>query len=343
MRPIPSSMSRSTRYVSITPAVRGAALITEPRISRRSIPLNALRAFESVATYGGFGAAGKALWISPSSLSRHVSTVEAFCGSPLFDRRLTPLVLTATGKRLLAALRNSFDKIEEALQEIRTGDEDCKRILRLQMPQSIATHFAMPALREFTRSNSDMDIELVTPGDITAGSGDFDVAVVRLEAGDVKLGAEHLWQPRLSVVCHPDVIARAPPLELQDFIDANVIAHVRSKGMPPHHAWNRFIVSAGMPHIDVRRGPIFDSDLLARQYLLSGEGIALLDIYLFADEISAGRLVRPFGHELADGPGYYLISRPGGSDDPRLSRFRSWLLSCMGNRSAKQHERLIFK
>jgi DNA-binding transcriptional LysR family regulator len=336
MRSTPNPMTRSTRYVNMTRAVRGSALISESRISRRSMPLNALRAFESVATYGGFGAAGKALWTSPSSLSRHVSAAEKFCGAPLFDRRLTPLVLTAAGRRLLAALRNSFDRIEETLQEIRTGGENCKRILRLQMPQSIAAQLAMAALREYTRSNSDVDIEVVTPGDVTPESNDFDIAVVRLEAGDAKLGAERLWQLRFSVVCHPDVIARAAPLDLQAFIDANVIAHVRSKGMPPHHGWHRFIASIGMPQADIRRGPIFDSDFLAKQYLLSGEGIALLDIHLFADEIRAGRLLRPFEYELTDGSGYYLISRSGSSNDPTLSRFRSWLHSRLGNRTAKQ-------
>jgi hypothetical protein len=45
-------------------------------IDRRWLPLNALRAFECVAKHSSFTAAGNALLISQSALSRHVIALE---------------------------------------------------------------------------------------------------------------------------------------------------------------------------------------------------------------------------------------------------------------------------
>ena len=63
--------------------------------------------------------------------------------------------------------------------------------------------------------------------------------------------------------------------------------------------------------MNVERGLVFDTAVLAVQYALSGEGIALVDNYLFGDYIRTGRLVRPFDNILDDGYGYYLITHPG--------------------------------
>ena len=66
------------------------------------------------------------------------------------------------------------------------------------------------------------------------------------------------------------------------------------------------------------------------QYALSGEGIALVDTYLFADTIRTGQLVKPFDNTLDDGYGYYLITHPEGLSDTAIALFRSWLIERFG-------------
>ena len=67
------------------------------------------------------------------------------------------------------------------------------------------------------------------------------------------------------------------------------------------------------------------------QYALSGEGIALIDTYLFGDYIRTGRLITPFNNILDDGYGYYLITHPEGLSDTAIALFRSWLIERFGN------------
>ena len=64
---------------------------------------------------------------------------------------------------------------------------------------------------------------------------------------------------------------------------------------------------------------------------MSGEGIALIDTYLFGDYIRTGRLVTPFDNMLDDGYGYYLITHPEGLGDTAIALFRSWLIERFGN------------
>jgi DNA-binding transcriptional LysR family regulator len=79
---------------------------------------------------------------------------------------------------------------------------------------------------------------------------------------------------------------------------------------------------------------VFDTALLAAQYALSGQGIALVDTHLFAEEIRSGRLVKPFDATLDNGYGYYLLTHPEGLADTAIALFRSWLIERFGASAA---------
>jgi DNA-binding transcriptional LysR family regulator len=63
---------------------------------------------------------------------------------------------------------------------------------------------------------------------------------------------------------------------------------------------------------------------------LSGQGIALVDPDLFAEELSSGSLVRPFDTALDAGYGYYLMTPPEELGDSAIALFRSWLIERFG-------------
>jgi DNA-binding transcriptional LysR family regulator len=78
---------------------------------------------------------------------------------------------------------------------------------------------------------------------------------------------------------------------------------------------------------------VFDTAVLAIQYVLSGEGIALLDGTLFEDTIRCGQLAVPFAESLDDGYGYYLTTHPEALSDTAIALFRSWLIERFGTRA----------
>ncbi|HUN27941.1 MAG TPA: LysR substrate-binding domain-containing protein [Steroidobacteraceae bacterium] len=303
-------------------------------IDRRWLPLNALRAFEGVAKHGSFTAAANALLISQSALSRHVLALERLTGVQLFERRPHALTLTKAGQHLLPAVAKSFDRLEYALDDIRNEGAPAQRTLRVQMPPSFAAQLAVPILRDFRRASTDVDIDLVSPYGVGPPLGDVDVAVVYSKPTVTDLVTDLLWPVRVSILCHPNVAAAHRGAELAQFIERNEIVHVRIADLPRHHTWSEFARTAGLKALDVERGLVFDTAVLAAQYAMSGAGLALVDTNLFAEEIREGRLVRPFDVTLDDGYGYYLITQPEGLGDTAISLFRSWLIERFGRGGA---------
>jgi len=310
--------------------------MSKKTIDRRWLPLNALRAFEGVAKHGSFTAAANALLISQSALSRHVIALERLTGVQLFERRPHALLLTKAGQHLLPAVVKSFDRLEYALDDIRNEGAPSQRTLRVQMPPSFATQLAVPILRDFRRASTEVDIDLISPYGVGPPLGDVDVAVVYSKPTVSDLVTDLLWPVRLSILCHPGIAAQHAGKDLAAFIEANEIVHVRIADLPRHHVWSQFVRAAGLSGVNFDRGLVFDTAVLAVQYALSGQGLALVDTNLFAEEIRAGRLVRPFEATLDDGYGYYLITHPEGLSDTAIALFRSWLIERFGTRSTVQ-------
>lgn len=300
------------------------------RIDRRWLPLNALRAFEAVAKHGSFTAAAHALLISQSALSRHVISLERLMGVQLFDRKPHALGLTPAGQHLLPVITKSFDRLEYALDEIRQAGAPTLRTLRVQMPPSFAVHAAVPILREFRQANREVEIDLVSPYGVGPPPHDVDVAVVYSKPTVTDLVSDLLWPVRLGIVCHPDVAARHHGQDLAAFLQDNELVHVRIADLPRHHLWTQLVRQEQVPPFNFERGLVFDTALLAVQYVLAGEGVALVDLNLFGEDLTAGRLARPFDATLDEGYGYYLVTQPESLSDTAIALFRSWLIEHFG-------------
>src|SRR6202166_2531402 len=311
-------------------------MIDRGRSARRWLPLNALRAFEAVAKHASFTGAANALRISQSALSRHVISIEKLIGVQLFDRRPHSLVLTKAGQHLLPTVIKSFDRLEYSLDEIRNAGAPTLRTLHVQMPPSFAVRLAVPILRDFRRENPDIEIDLVSPYGVGPPPSDVDVAVVYSKPTVTDLVTDLLWPVRLNLLCHPNIAARHADKSLAEFIESNELVHVRISDQPRHHLWTQFVRQSNLSALNVERGLVFDTAVLAVQYALSGEGIALVDNYLFGDYIRTGQLVKPFENSLDDGYGYYLITHPEALSDTAIALFRSWLIERFGTGGAAQ-------
>jgi DNA-binding transcriptional LysR family regulator len=94
--------------------------------------------------------------------------------------------------------------------------------------------------------------------------------------------------------------------------------------------------SMGRADLAVDRGLVFDTQQLAIQYAMLGDGLALADPLLFNEEIKAGRLMRPFDLWLDEGYGYYLTTQPEDLSNEAVALFRSWLIARFSAASAVQ-------
>ncbi|GGF12410.1 transcriptional regulator GcvA [Aliidongia dinghuensis] len=300
-------------------------------MDRRWLPLNALRAFEAVGRHLSFTAAANALSVSQSAISRHVISLEALLGVQLFERRPQGLALTEAGASLLPVVHKSFDRLVQALNDIVSDGGGKVRTLRVQMPPTFAHQLAVPILRDFRQACPDIIVDIESPHGVSASARDADLSLVYAKPQVNDYVADLLWMVRLTPLCHPDLAHRFKGAELAQFLTENELLHVKLENEPRYVLWDMFVRqsgvgSSGVGSIDVERGLVFDTAILAAQYALSGEGVALLDAHMFAAEIAAGRLVAPYERSLEDGYGYYLQIHPEDLGDPAIALFRSWMI-----------------
>jgi LysR family glycine cleavage system transcriptional activator len=85
--------------------------------------------------------------------------------------------------------------------------------------------------------------------------------------------------------------------------------------------------SAGTDNVDPHSGPTFLSSDHAIQAAVGGEGVVLGRSALVADELAAGRLVRPFELSLPAGFAYYVVYPPRALKRPNVKAFRDWLMA----------------
>jgi LysR family glycine cleavage system transcriptional activator len=97
----------------------------------------------------------------------------------------------------------------------------------------------------------------------------------------------------------------------------------------PWPTWATWMKAAGFDHFDDVRGIHFQQTSLAIEAAIAGQGIALGESSLVADDLANGRLVKPLGADFsiqADWA-YCLVSREASLASPIVREFRQWLLS----------------
>lgn len=303
----------------------GEQPIIRTMINRRWLPLNALRAFDAVANNLSFTAGANALHVSQSALSRHVISLESLLGHKLLERRPHGVSLTEAGAVLLPVVRKSFDRIEAAMNEIRSGDSR-SRSLRVHIPPSLLQQLGLPILREFRQEFPEIHIDVFSSTGTGLPSDDVDMAIVYDRPGVDDFVTDLLWMVRVTPVCSPELAARNAGKPLQQFVGENELLHVKLQGQPRSLLWDNFSRQSGFA-ADTGRGLAFDTAIVANRYAIAGEGIALADIDMFADEIADGRLVAPYDAVHEDGYGYYLKLHAEDLADPAIAAFRSWVIA----------------
>ena len=93
--------------------------------------------------------------------------------------------------------------------------------------------------------------------------------------------------------------------------------------------WAMWMEAAGISDFRPKPGLYFENTALAIQAALERYVIALGDLSLVADDLYAGRLIRPLTITI-DGPpnfAYFILTPIDTAADPLIASFREWLLA----------------
>src|SRR5579862_1554740 len=98
-----------------------------------TIEIGAVEIFVRVAELRSFRAAGDALGVPRSTVSRRVAELESALGTRLFHRTTRHVELTSAGKTYLRACGPALGAIVEASRALATRSEDVDTAVRLRV------------------------------------------------------------------------------------------------------------------------------------------------------------------------------------------------------------------
>ncbi len=287
---------------------------------RRLPPLNALRAFEAAARHLSFTKASDELCVTQGAVSRHIAGLERELGTPLFLRRHRAVELTVKGSAFFHALRDAFDRIEDAA--IKAQPLAHARTLRIKLPPTFAIRWVVPRLARLHALDRTIDVQITTShAHVDFEREEVDVAIHSGREPPTGVIAKRLFGETLLPVCSPALLTGERVLRSP----ADLAGHVLLCSLHRPDDWPTWIAAAGVPGIDGNNGLKFENSSLAYQAAIDRLGVAMAQKVLVADDLAAGRLVAPFGLEVTADGGYFL-SYPRRSAMPDAVRlFERWI------------------
>ena len=283
-----------------------------------TIPLNALRTFEAVASRLSFTRGAEALNVSPAAVSSQIRALEQRLSQTLFLRHGRQVTLTKVGSKLLPGVQRGLAELRQAV-EIVTQDSS-EGVLNISMMPSFLQKWLMPRLVGFYSSEPDIDLRINADN----ANVDFDQsdmhAAVRFGAGRWPgLKVLKLADDWILPVCSQKLLDETGPINTVADLQQRELLFLESEMWEP---WFRVM---GKSTRDNRWSMLNDSIsvLMAAE---QGEGIALSRWSLVARDIKAGRLVRPIDAVVKADWSSYFVAPPHYFDLPKVAAFREWLL-----------------
>ena len=189
----------------------------------------------------------------------------------------------------------------------------------------------MPRLDRLNAAHPEFDVRIdATDTLIDFSDGGVDIALRYGRGTYPGLVSEPLMPEIAFPVCSPALLEGAHPLHQPEDLSHHTLLHVQWK-MESEAApnWRMWLRAAGVDGIDAERGPRFTIEGMTVQAAIEGQGVALVSGSLVADDIKAGRLVRPFGPTICEQTAfsYYLVYPERDADSPKVKAFRDWIMA----------------
>lgn len=290
-------------------------------------PFAALRAFEAVGRLNGFRKAAAALNISHAIVSRHVSSLEQHLGAALIDRKTAEL--TAVGKDYHARISDAIAEMELATYAVRTAQ---RGQLTIWCSAGFALQWLTRRLPSFSARSDGVMVDL--------RSTDIEPSLVRGEAdGDIRYQPDHLSRDTLSghrvmELARPPVYPVASPQLLAGLgyaiREATDLQRCPLIEEGSDAEWTNWFSAQSATPVQ-RAAPVarYGQAHLTVAAARAGQGIALSNDFLIAEDLAEGRLVRVtpmegLFRETTLGT-YVFRATQARWHEPALIRFRTWL------------------
>jgi DNA-binding transcriptional LysR family regulator len=254
--------------------------------------LAALRALRRVVELGSFTAAGDALGVSHTIVSRQVRQLENHLGAQLLNRTTRRFVLTAAGKDYYEASRHILDALDDADRAVGRHQARPSGTLRINAPMAFGTQDLAHWLPQFIAEYPELQVDLVCNDRVVDLIEDgFDVAL-RLARGlpDSSLIARRLASSRSLLVATPEYLRQhGAPRTPQDLLAHNCYVYTQ---LNKPQDWTFTAPDGAEQTVTVKGNLQANTGVALRTFALAGGGIATSASFIVHEDIKRGDLVQ---------------------------------------------------
>ncbi|WP_276742811.1 LysR substrate-binding domain-containing protein [Pantoea septica] len=282
--------------------------------------LKSLRVFEEVAQSGNVARAAEKLNITPSAASHQLAKLEKELGSILFHRSAKGVALTLAGERYLAEIRPLILSLTQATARLR--NEKDRSALRIHCAPSFGLLWLLPRIHQFREAHPDIQVSLCCSYENLSFSRDnIDIAVrhgfPEWKAFEIKT----IRHEKMSVLASPDYLDK---YRLRMPVELNNHALILSES--PLIQWPQWFATQQLPQPTQEWLFRFDRSYMSLEAAMLGHGLIFESELLAADYLRSGKLVRVFDEAMSlPVSAHHLVYPRGYAQFPRVSYFLQWI------------------
>lgn len=255
--------------------------------------LNDYAFFAEVVKHGGFAAAGRALHLPKSKLSRRIAGLEARLGARLIERSSRRFRVTEVGRAFYDRCRAMLEEAAQAEALIAQAQSEPQGVIRFSCPHGMIEVLS-PGLPAFLDRFPKVRLQMVaTDRAVDLIAERIDLALrVRLDlVTDASLTMRTLGHSKRILVASPSLANRIVSADIAGLHGLPTLSSTDESG---EIVWN-LLGPGGAMHAEPHVPRMTCGDFAAlREAAAAGLGVTLLPDHVCRGDLASGRLVRIF-------------------------------------------------
>jgi len=285
---------------------------------RRTLPLSALRAFESAGRHLHFQRAGLELGVTQGAISHQIRSLEERLDQRLFERSGNRLTLTPAGKHLLEKSSEAFDRLIEGTERLLPDTIAGK--LTIGSTTTLLISLLLNTIGRFRETYPEIELEFVEIMPLQKEiPRQVELAFCFGEPLIKDRQVEALLREEIFPVASPSLLQTVPRITRTSQLLQLPLLHDNLGH------WTRWLSSAGLSSADAKYHLKFFNTHMALSAARRNLGVALATRLEAHDDLSKGSLTRVLDKSMPEPDQYYLVTHFPENRTTRARLFEQWL------------------
>ena len=289
--------------------------------------LNAMAIFVRVIERGSFSAVAREMQTTQPTISKVLRALETELGGKLIARSTRQLSLTDEGQRYYRHCREILAAVDAAEHSFQTGKETIAGPLRVGSSVSFGRLQIAARLSDFLLQYPDVQVDLQLNDHLQdMVSEGLDVTLRIGELRDSGLIARRIGTTHRVTLASPAYLARHPaPKSPQDLSQHNCLLF---NLLSSQNQW--VYEKNGARHsVRIAGNAQSNNSEAVREMVLTGLGIALSPLWLFYDDLKAGRVVALLQDYTAQSLPIHAVAAPNRRQSARVKAFVDYMADAL--------------